>query len=299
MSIQKKHIDSDIRIEQMMFISPDTVFLCGGIKGETGQIFMSVDKACSWQKVYEGPDKIYSLEFWNGNDAIAVGDCTHIQRSYDRGLTWPREVATPYFIDNDQTSFRKVHFYNGISGIATGNLNRERGNSYWTWDGGLTWTNIHGGLNGLEDWWIFGTDSVYACGFGILENISDFGKKVTVLPFSGDYFTGIWFVSDSVGYMCGYDGGIYKTSNSGACWETVFKKNSLMKKRVHFNDIVFVDEKLGFVCGEGGLLVRTTDAGGTWETVDIPTSRCLSSMLVHERTLFVCSEGGDYYRVEL
>jgi photosystem II stability/assembly factor-like uncharacterized protein len=125
LSIESKKIGSNIDIEEIVFLSQDTFLLCGGIRAQKGEIYRSCDSGANWQKVYEGIDKLYSFYFFqNSNDAIAVGDCTHIQKSMDRGATWTKKVDCSYLWTNDRTSLRKVYFYDQIGGIAIGNQSR-------------------------------------------------------------------------------------------------------------------------------------------------------------------------------
>jgi len=302
-SIEKRQIASTIDIEEMVFISNDTFLLCGGIRAEKGEIFRSCDAGANWQKLYEGKDKLYSFYFFpDNNEAIAVGDCTHVQKSFDRGATWTKKIDCSYLWTNDRTSFRKISFYDGKGGIAIGNQSREYGNAMFSWDRGDSWQDVQGN-NGLNDWWIFNNDSLIAVGYGIVEKITHNWQQgyrgylptVTVLPFSGDYFTGIWFTNNTVGYMSGFDGGIYKTKDAGIHWTEIYKRNSILRNRIHFNDVLFESETVGWVSGQNGLLMKTTDAGHSWVKIKTNFSDNLKSLFYYNHTLYISSENGNYF----
>lgn len=83
----------------------------------------------------------------------------------------------------------------------------------------------------------------------------------------------IQFINDSIGFIVGNNGTVYKTIDSGKTWI-----NLSINSTVSFFDIFFFDENEGFVAGgksscdgndcipEGGIILHTTDGGLTWDT---------------------------------
>lgn len=81
----------------------------------------------------------------------------------------------------------------------------------------------------------------------------------------------IYFVNPNLGFVVGYNGDIYKTTDSGQTW---IKKNS--ETTLHLFSVFFLDENLGFVssqamggcldadCDKGSVLLKTTNGGDTW-----------------------------------
>lgn len=58
---------------------------------------------------------------------------------------------------------------------------------------------------------------------------------------------------------CGYDGGVYKTSNAWQSFTKIFSANHFYKKRVNFNGLFFIDEYMGWVVGNQGVAYKTND----------------------------------------
>lgn len=298
LEMAENYTRSDITIEDMEFRRGDTIFACGGVRYAKGEILMTCDGGISWNTVFECEEKLYDMSFYGDYYALAVGDSTRIQRSDNGGMDWTTKVNTDYFWTNDLASLRKVGFLDGSNILAVGGHRSERGNSYYSWDCGMLWSNTHG-YNALEDMWVFDGDSTYACGYGIVQKITEGGRKVEILPFSGDIFTGIWFTSSSVGYLCGYDGGIYKTKDGGACWETVYMKNKVVHKRRRFTDILFSDIANGYAVGESGLMVITKDGGTSWNEVKTKNKADYTGLQYHNGLLYVYSKNGVYYTMDV
>lgn len=91
-------------------------------------------------------------------------------------------------------------------------------------------------------------------------------KKVTEIttsytPISGtaNNLRGCYFFSSSVGWVCGDDGYISFTDDSG---QTFTDQDSTVE--VQLNDIKFVDADDGVAVGNGGVILLTTDGGDTW-----------------------------------
>jgi photosystem II stability/assembly factor-like uncharacterized protein len=94
---------------------------------------------------------------------------------------------------------------------------------------------------------------------------------------------GIFFIKPNIGFVVGYNGDIYKTTDSGQTW---VKKNS--GTTLHLFSVFFLDENLGFVssqamncldadCDKGSVLLKTKDGGETWTKTFFPDySRILS-----------------------
>ncbi|HRP91453.1 MAG TPA: YCF48-related protein [Ignavibacteriaceae bacterium] len=60
-----------------------------------------------------------------------------------------------------------------------------------------------------------------------------------------------WFVSSDIGFIVGYNGLVFKTSNSGETWNDV---NSGTDKWL--NSIFFTNEGNGWIVGSDGVILK-------------------------------------------
>ncbi len=85
---------------------------------------------------------------------------------------------------------------------------------------------------------------------------------------AGTYLNDVYFVNDNVGWVVGYNGSIFKTSDAGLTWvdQTVSKAN------LTFFDVFFVDKDNGWIAGHyfvnlggyWGVIYHTNDGGENW-----------------------------------
>lgn len=106
------------------------------------------------------------------------------------------------------------------------------------------------------------SNQAIAVGYGAILKLSPFGKWDR-LPIYGDFFMDVDFPSPNIGYIVGNAGTILKTTDAGATWTHLQKKNTY-SKRTAFRAVHFIDNQTGFITGEHGLLWKTTDGGQNW-----------------------------------
>jgi photosystem II stability/assembly factor-like uncharacterized protein len=70
---------------------------------------------------------------------------------------------------------------------------------------------------------------------------------------------GICFPASQIGYACGFNGTILKSTDNGNTWS---KQNSGTSQNLY--RISFKDELTGIAGGDGGILLMTADGGVTW-----------------------------------
>ncbi|HMN16903.1 MAG TPA: YCF48-related protein [Ignavibacteriaceae bacterium] len=153
-----------------------------------------------------------------------------------------------------------VQFINPDTGWAVGNL------------GALIKT-----INGGEDWTISETNTttlllkvhsfngqiVVATGYdGIILRSIDGGETFTQVVSgvgSGIDLWGVQMLNDTLGFVCGLNQTLLKTTDAGLTWQPV---NTGLN--AYYWALDFIDESNGMIACGGGKVLKTTDGGNTW-----------------------------------
>ena len=88
-------------------------------------------------------------------------------------------------------------------------------------------------------------------------------------PTDQPYF-GVYFLSSSIGFVCGANGVLLRTSNGGDSWDIIQLNPDIL-----FYKIGFKDANTGFVIGSFGVAYKTEDTGMTWAPI-LPVNGILS-----------------------
>lgn len=153
-----------------------------------------------------------------------------------------------------------VHFVNADTGWAVGDL----GALIKTTDGGQSWTVSEtntttpilkvGSYNGQV---------VIASGFnGLILRSSDGGESFTQVVSgvgSGIDLWGLQMLNDTLGFVCGLNQTLLKTTNTGLTWQPV---NAGVN--AHYWALDLLNEQYGMIACSGGKILKTTDGGNLW-----------------------------------
>jgi photosystem II stability/assembly factor-like uncharacterized protein len=93
--------------------------------------------------------------------------------------------------------------------------------------------------------------------FSSIVNAQDF--SVVLTPYFKDFMNDICFANDHTGWVCGNNGYIYKTTDSGDNW---VQQNSGVIKNLQ--KLFFLNENLGYAGTAQGSVIKTTDGGNNW-----------------------------------
>ena len=99
---------------------------------------------------------------------------------------------------------------------------------------------------------------------GTVQKSTDNGTtwSVKYVDPSGRAFRSADFVDAFVGYACGSNGLLMKTTDGGETFTELNPGTS-----VFLYDVDFIDADTGYVGGASGLLIKTTDGGANWTTI--------------------------------
>lgn len=282
-----------LRIQNTWWKDSQTGFACGGVRSQFGKIFKTTDAGQHWKEVYSGSSKsLYDVCFVNDTLGYGCGENVAFVYTVDGGESW-KEYTFPFLPDPIYSvTFRNMCFKNNVL-FVTGGDNFDRGNSFIMTNGAFNWFFSHLDHE-LRSGFCLGND-FYAAGYGYLFHSSDSARHYSPVELTGDFFTGSSVADNSTAYMCGYNGGIYKTSDAAKTWKKQADANTLFKKRVHFNSILFTSSSNGWCVGEDGVMLRTTD-GETWTSMELPErANLLSVRLRPPSTIVVTSSEGKIY----
>ncbi|MGD1845255.1 MAG: YCF48-related protein [Salibacteraceae bacterium] len=155
----------------------------------------------------------------------------------------------------------------------TGYIGSDQGVMLKTTDAGLTWNNITTTINGVGVSsigliYFINANQGFIAGFNYLKATTDGGQNWSDVasfdPNPGGLYQikDLQFVSDSVGYLCGDVGLMYKTVDGGQNWavQTTNTVESLQSMR-------FLNADIGYAAGFDATIVTTSDGGATWSAM--------------------------------
>lgn len=198
----------------------------------------------------------------------------------------------------------KCHFVDSLYGWAAG----DSGTIVHTSNGGAGWVLQNSGIDyySIDDiffidrstGWALCNDFLYT-GTIVLRTTN--GGNVWTnyrYPDTSKVFNVVYFLNPQTGFLTGFSGIFYKTTNAGSNWFGTYLDTSycpllyqLQKTRMYF-----INDNTGFACGGQidiqGMVWKTTDAGLSWKTY------CVSAEPLYDIKAVTSSKiiatGGDF-----
>jgi len=277
------------------FTSADTGFIVGGSKFTDGLVLSTYDGGLTWKLI----DKVspWILNGITGNSKhqiVAVGHTGKIANGFTYDSTFN------FFQTFGWEELKAVQLLNDTLGVAVGGDSFGEGVIQRTTpqDKGV-WHPIKV-PHLLVDVEMIDAATGYACGFGAVYKTIDGAKTWKITAAKGDFFKGLSFVTQDMGYVVGSEGTILKTINGGKTWTSLRNGNSLFNKDWHFNDVLFLDANVGFIGGANGVLLRTTNGGVTWELSDYFDGNAVNKLyLSPTHDVWLVSDFGGIYKIKL
>ncbi|MDZ4664939.1 MAG: hypothetical protein SGJ15_08705 [Bacteroidota bacterium] len=283
-------------IHKSVWLDANTGFICGGKKNETGFIYRTKDAGKTWELIFNSPNKcLYDINFVNDTIAYCCGDALLVLRSSDNGNTWiPISFANINLEDFNYTPLRCI-FGNYNLLMIVGGENYHNGNALWFENNTMRWVwhfdhEFRTGLNFLQENFVL-------AGYGNSYRTTDHGYTYTPMEFSGDFFTSSSTINSQIGFVSGYDGGIYRTDDAGHNWKTLLKPNKTARKRIHFNGIYFSDATNGWAVGTDGLVMSSDDGQTFTEYTSITKADLLSVVKDKLGRIVISSSAGKLHRI--
>jgi photosystem II stability/assembly factor-like uncharacterized protein len=111
------------------------------------------------------------------------------------------------------------------------------------------------------------------------------------LSFGGESLNDMYFVNDSVGFVAGSGGKLFRTDNFGDSWV-----NQLIPEGINLNSIDFAPDGVGYIAGDQGILLKSTDGGISWtEMISPGPDRFIYIRAFEEDLLNTIDEYGNLY----
>ena len=217
-----------------------------------------------WEYVnpYPTGQTIYSMSFINANTGMAVTtDGSTVLFTTNSGNNWISHVPFDPFnfgyfgclmIDENTGLIGSVTDYSPV-GI------------FKTTDKGKNWQEVFntGNPGGVDNFYRYGDNTIYATYRYSYLKSTDRGntwsmKEVTSYP---HYLNSILFINDNIGFICGQDDLILKTTNNGENW---FNLNVNFGGNFDCKDVMFKNENTGLVVSSIHGSYRTTNGGINW-----------------------------------
>jgi photosystem II stability/assembly factor-like uncharacterized protein len=280
------------QLHDVVFVNDSVGYICGGEKWEIGIFLRTTDGGNTWSM----PDSIfnacaYSMHFFSASEGLVVGNVSNWASTSDSGKMFSSSQS-------DYRPIDRVAFLTRDIAIKVGGDNYADGYISYTNNAGNTWfkTELP---NHMTDVQITDSNTLFACGYGVVYKSTNAGYSFHPLDTRGDFFMALDFPTRTTGYFAGYEGMIIKTSDGGNSFKTIRKGNQAFGHRVHFEDIKFWDENTGYAIGDAGLLLKTENGGEDWKTAEEFTDVNLRGIYLFSATSgIVVGDNGKIFKFQ-
>jgi photosystem II stability/assembly factor-like uncharacterized protein len=245
--------------------------------GDGSTILHSTDGGTTWTPVtVPGFGNAYGVSFADADVAITVGTNGARLRSVDGGASWTR-LDVPVNVVETRT-LRSVIFTSATTGFAAGGQSNP---IMRTDDAGQTWAKVPGasasgatdGSCGFGAIALLGNKGLAAATCGWLAHSSDGGVSWTKFPAVGlhletDTFDVAFGAGSAVAVAVGGEGQLYRTTNAGASWTSLFPERVAQD----FWNVYFDNASTAYILGSKSY--KSTDSGLTWlEDPSLPSQQ--------------------------
>ena len=214
-------------------VNENTAIACGSYSGN-GLAYKTTDKGDTWSLIFSDTSKARSLVdtyFWSPDSGLIAG-------GYNTS-TYSNGVAVVLMTTDGGSSWNTVH-----------KTNRQ---SEWCWK-----INFHSRTNGF-------ISIERNSGLSYILKTTNTGLNWTEIPFREYDQEGIGFINDNTGWVGGWSGPTYKTTNGGTNW-------SLAGWGVYLNRFRFLSDTVAFAVGDRIYKYSNYQVGVNQISSEIPDS---------------------------
>ena len=248
-------------LKSIYVVNPDTVWFGSW----NGQIYGCFNYGQEWIRIPPNGDylEINSIQFPDKMNGWAAGgsygsNTPFFKKSNDYGQTWTK-------VQNDSLgNILDMIFSDSVTGYLISSKYSFPDMLWKTTDKGDSWHVKHTFSNDWFKLFFLDNNTGYSLNYNQINKTVDGGNNWEQHSFYfGIIFTpqNLFFVNDSTGYLCDYNGMVAKTEDSGNSWE--------IKTKGYYETIYslsFPDEENGWAISQTRLL-HTDNGGGRWNDV--------------------------------
>ncbi len=291
-SVQKinSYTDTD-RLNKILFTDNNTGFIAGGQRFADAIVLITHDGGYNWEKISLpiAGKGLYDMVVSPSGALCACGFDGKFLRSYDGGNSW-------LFTQMTYSAFSGLAFTDAAHAIAVGGVSFNEGVLEYVDSNGQATSSDSIGYQ-LNKITMTSSTTGYICGYGAMQKTTDGGKTWAYQKVESDNFTGMDIHGDEI-WMCGYNGGIFYTSDGGNNWTRYRNGNDIILPRYRLLCILFTNDQNGWAAGEDGKVIHSTDGGRTWAEYKQFTTNALRSIAqCPNGDLLMAGDGGALYRV--
>lgn len=256
-------------------------------------VLLTTDGGEQWDStVYIYGGSLSSFACSGENQGLAIGYGGEINKTYDGGYTWEgmnHGVLEP---------ISQIGMFNAMDGLAI-NSYYPGGDLLVTTDGGHYWypdTLVENGpfyklfMKGLSCW-LLNTNSQ------MMKTNNGQDWELLEVPSNVNQYRSMQFVDDNTGYISGYPGIVFKTTDGGHTWI-----DKSLQGEHYLWDMFFLNEDYGWLIDfTNKQIIRTNNGGDDWTITMLdnqglyqPKSVCFTD----ENTGFVITEDGILFKTE-
>lgn len=254
-------LPTDLDLSDAYFINQDTGYVSVGGLFTAGLVLGTEDGGSSWDTIDVYGTGVNSLSYRNGLFTASV--CGQRMYSSSDFANWSFTNA-PLGWWNWQKHTRLAD--NRVLLVGGENFGRGFIHLYAPGQGKLVLKDTFD--QELTDIIATSNRTIHAVGYGLIMKSTDEGNSWVPSSVTGDFFRGIDFVDNNIGYVVGEYGSVYKTENGGNSWQSCRLGNSVFTDQTKlFRDIAFLDASTGFLVGTNNMVFRTTNGGQVWKQI--------------------------------
>ena len=240
-------------IRDVEFINRFTGWACGDNK-----IYKTTNGGENWfTQTHPTNNLIQGIWPVDSMVVYASGWFNTILKTSDGGENW---IALRNGNPPDQPSFESPFFLNRDTGWICGDQIVFR-----TTNGGTTFDSVHTFVSQHDIFFRNYSEGVMCGDAANFFRTTNSGINWNLVPVvGGPGQPNFWrqsFINDTTGWLIGFSGGVYKTTDFGNNWDSI---GNVMNLTNDIYTVEFADDSTGWAGGENGVIYKSTNGGNNW-----------------------------------